>query len=64
MLITPSADPNMPRPQPLLLVGPALQKLRQGQCKLERGTRVYPYRICPSPSDRRRLADTKSLADF
>lgn len=39
--------------QPLLLVGPALQRLRQPQRQLAKGARLHPYRILRSPADRR-----------
>ncbi|KAG1747405.1 hypothetical protein EDB19DRAFT_304343 [Suillus lakei] len=41
------------RAQPLLLVGPALQRLRQPQRQIAKGARLHPYRIVRSPADRR-----------
>lgn len=45
-------NPKQPA-QPLLLVGPALQRLRQPQRPLAKGARLRPYRIVRSPADRR-----------
>ncbi|KAG1776755.1 hypothetical protein EV702DRAFT_1106222 [Suillus placidus] len=45
---------NLKQPaQPLLLVGPALQRMRQPQRQLAKGARLHPYRIVRSPADRR-----------
>ncbi|KAG2341653.1 hypothetical protein BDR05DRAFT_965069 [Suillus weaverae] len=45
---------NLKQPaQPLLLVGPALQRLRHPQRQLAKGARLHPYRIVRSPADRR-----------
>ncbi|KAG2143059.1 hypothetical protein DEU56DRAFT_793278 [Suillus clintonianus] len=40
-------------PQPLLLVGPALQQLCRPQRQITKGARLHPYRIVRSPADRR-----------
>ncbi|KAG8216901.1 hypothetical protein J3R82DRAFT_7174 [Butyriboletus roseoflavus] len=53
VLIAPPPAGNAPPPQPLLLVGPALQRLRQRERQVEKGTRVHPYRIIRGPSDQR-----------
>lgn len=63
LLVEPPSAPNTRPPQPLLLVGPALQRLRRRQRPLVKGTRVHPYRIDRGPSDRRpptQPADTKA----
>lgn len=52
VLVLPPSAPNAPPPQPFLLVGPALARLRQPQRKLAKGSRIHPYRIV-RPSDRR-----------
>ncbi|KAF8551660.1 hypothetical protein OG21DRAFT_1512495 [Imleria badia] len=52
VLVLPPSVPNAPPPQPLLLVGPALARLRHPQGQLARGARVHPYRIA-RPADRR-----------
>ncbi|KAJ8596148.1 hypothetical protein M405DRAFT_218865 [Rhizopogon salebrosus TDB-379] len=44
---------NLKPAQPLLLVGPALQHLRNPQRQIARGARLHPYRIVRSPADRR-----------
>lgn len=62
VLVPPPDAPHMhpvfgitnPKPaQPLLLVGPALQRLRHPQRQIAKGTRFHPYRIVRSPADRR-----------
>ncbi|KAH0826670.1 hypothetical protein J3R83DRAFT_5058 [Lanmaoa asiatica] len=53
VLISPPSASNTPSPQPLLLVGPALQRLRHPQRQLAKGARLHPYRIARGPSDRR-----------
>ncbi|KIJ62141.1 hypothetical protein HYDPIDRAFT_114997 [Hydnomerulius pinastri MD-312] len=54
VLISPPKAPHMTQPQPLLLVGPALQRLRQPQRQLAKGARLHPYRIVRGSSDSRR----------
>jgi len=44
---------NLKPAQPLLLVGPALQHLRNPQRQMARGARLHPYRIVRNPADRR-----------
>ncbi|KAG6333938.1 hypothetical protein ID866_5149 [Astraeus odoratus] len=45
VLVLPPTTPHAPQPEPLLLMGPALQRFRQPHRRLTRGTRVHPYRI-------------------
>ncbi|KIK81104.1 hypothetical protein PAXRUDRAFT_156906 [Paxillus rubicundulus Ve08.2h10] len=51
VLISPQNASHIPPPQPLLLVGPALQRLRHPQRQLAKGARLHPYRIVRGPSD-------------
>ncbi|KAF9237378.1 hypothetical protein BU15DRAFT_48873, partial [Melanogaster broomeanus] len=51
VLISPPNASHIPTSQPLLLVGPALQRLRHTQRQLAKGARLHPYRIVRGPSD-------------
>ncbi|KAF9225745.1 hypothetical protein BS17DRAFT_777620 [Gyrodon lividus] len=51
VLISPPSASHVSPPQPLLLVGPALQRLRHPQRQLAKGARLHPYRIIRGPSD-------------
>lgn len=54
LVLTPSS-PNAPPPKLLLLVGPALARLRHPQRQIANGARIHPYRIA-RPADRRPAA--------
>ncbi|KAF9006353.1 hypothetical protein BDZ89DRAFT_1060938 [Hymenopellis radicata] len=53
VVFVPPSIPGQPRPEALLLVGPAMQAFRNPQRPLAKGARVHPYRMVRAPSSRK-----------